>query len=255
VSILSHVLTLEGVQSVLPAILARRRRIEVILVKHDTPRVRVQDVLDAAERFGVPVRFAEGSELSHLAHGATHGGVVAVVSALPRFDDRELFDLLKGVARPVLMLIEGIDDARNLGFLLRTAESVGVTAMLVKKHLWDLDETEIARSASGSLERMPLVQFDQLDLVRDLQKQALKLYACVAGARRSIFDIDLTEPTIMALGGEKRGLSGALRDVCDGFVTIPTLGGATSLSLSHAGAIVCGEVLRQRRLSSRASVS
>jgi 23S rRNA (guanosine2251-2'-O)-methyltransferase len=240
---------------VLPAILARRRRIEVILIKHDTPRVRVQEVIDAAERFGVPIRFAEGSELSHLAHGATHGGVVAVVSQLPRFDSRELLDLLKGVPKPMLVLLEGIDDARNLGFLLRTAEAVGVTAILIKKHLWDLDETEIARSASGAYERLPLVQFDQLDLVRDLQKRGLTLYACIAGARRSIFEVDLAEPAILALGGEKRGLSGALREICDTFVTIPTLGGATSLSLSHAGAIVCGEVLRQRRLSSGASVT
>jgi TrmH family RNA methyltransferase len=66
--------------------------------------------------------------------------------------------------------------------------------------------------------------------------------------KQTIYDADFTRPTILAIGGEKRGLSGAVRSICDEFVTIPTAGNsASSLSLSHAGAIVMGEAMRQRR--------
>jgi tRNA G18 (ribose-2'-O)-methylase SpoU len=143
-------------------------------------------------------------------------------------------------------MLEGVDDVRNLGFTIRTADAVGFDAILIKKHLWDFDETEVARSSSGGVERLPLVQFEDVAVLQQLQKRGVSLYGCLAGARRTIFGVDLAAPVCLCIGGEKRGISGAVRAICDQFVTIPTLEGASSLSLSHAGAIVMGEALRQR---------
>src|SRR5207237_697031 len=77
--------------------------------------------------------------------------------------------------------------------------------------LWDFDPVEIARPASGAYERLPLVQIDSVDPLIELQRRGLRLYGCIAGAKRTIYDIDLTGPAILAIGGEKRGLSGAVR--------------------------------------------
>ncbi len=238
---------LEGKQSVLAALHARRRRIQVVLVKHDSPATKVQEVVELAEQLGVPIRRTDGPELDQLAHGASHGGVLAICSPRPRWEGDELLTHLKSMHRPpLLLLLEGVDDARNLGFTIRTAEALGVDAILIKKHLWDFDEADVARSASGAYERLPLVQFSDMRLVAELQKQGIQLLGCLAGVRTAVFDADLKRPTCLAIGGEKRGLSGAIRDVCNGFVTIPSIGGASSLSLSHAGAIVVAEAFRQR---------
>ncbi len=140
-----------------------------------------------------------------------------------------------------------MDDARNLGFTLRSAEAMGIHAVLIKKHLWDFDEIEVARPASGAYERMPLVQIDEIEPLRKLQGLGLQLVGCLANVKQTIYDADLTKPTILAIGGEKRGLSGAVREICDRFVTIPTVSTVTSLSLSHAGALVVAEAMRQRR--------
>src|SRR5213075_2572143 len=106
---------------------------------------------------------------------------------------------------------------------------------------------EIARPASGAYERVPLGQIDDVSAIEQLQRRGLQLLGCLANVKRTLYDADLTRPTILAVGGEKRGLSGAVRSICDGFVTIPVVGEATSLSLSHAGAIVLAEAARQRR--------
>jgi 23S rRNA (guanosine2251-2'-O)-methyltransferase len=175
--------------------------------------------------------------------------VIAVCSPKPRLSIEELNDVLQPLTvPPLLLVIEGVEDARNLGFVLRTAEAMGVHCVMIKKHLWDLDTIEIARPASGAYERMPLVQIDSVAPLKKLQSsRGMQLIGCLAGARRTIYDVDLREPTILALGGEKRGLSGAIREICNHFVTIPTVGGASSLSLSHAAAIVTAEAYRQRR--------
>jgi 23S rRNA (guanosine2251-2'-O)-methyltransferase len=241
---------LEGRQSVMAALEARQRRFEVILVSHQAHAEKVRPLLDLAGRLGVAVRRVDSRELSEVAHGASHGGVVAICSAKPRMGADELARLLAGVANPLILLLEGIDDARNLGFTLRSAEALGAHAVLVKKHLWDFDETEVARPASGAYERMPLVQIDTVGPLMELQRGGMRLLGCVAGARRSIFETDLTQPVILAIGGEKRGLSGAVREICDAMISIPTApargGTGTSLALSHAAAVLLGEAMRQR---------
>src|SRR5688572_22561252 len=129
---------LEGRQSVLAALRAGRRKFQAVLVSHGAHLDKLKDLLDVAAERGVPVRQADSRELSALVHGATHGGVVAVCTPKPRTTPAELFDLLaKLTAPPLLLLLEGVEDARNLGFTLRTAEATGVHAVLVKKHLWD----------------------------------------------------------------------------------------------------------------------
>jgi 23S rRNA (guanosine2251-2'-O)-methyltransferase len=239
----------EGRQSVLAALEARQRRMQVVLVRHDAHAEKVQDVIDLAEKLGVPVRRVDARELDALAHGSTHGGVLAVCSEKPRISSEDLLRLIDSLSEPpLLLLLEGVDDARNLGFTLRTAEAVGVHAVLIKKHLWDFDSADVARPSSGAYERLPLVQIDDVEPLRELQRRGLRLYGCIAGAKRTMYDVDLSKPAVLAIGGEKRGLSGAVRAICDQFITIPTRAGA-SLSMSHAASILLAEAMRQRRTS------
>jgi 23S rRNA (guanosine2251-2'-O)-methyltransferase len=155
----------------------------------------------------------------------------------------------------LLLLLEGVDDARNLGFTLRTADALGVHAVLVKKHLWDFDTTEVARPASGAYERVPLVQVNHVEPLKQLQRRGIGIVGCLPGARMTIYDADLTAPTLLVIGGEKRGISGAVRDICDLFVAIPSKPEPSSLSLSHASAIVMAEAARQRLAKLKASAT
>ncbi len=239
---------LEGRQSVLAALRVGKRKFQVVLVRHGTHEEKVQDVLDVAAERGVPVRWADAGELDAHAHGSSHGGVVAVCSGKPRTSPDELLELVDGLKEPpLLLLLEGVEDARNLGFTLRSAEALGVHAVLIKKHLWDLDPVEIARPASGAYERLPLAQIGGIDVLTQLQRRGLNLYGCLAGVKRTMYETDLATGCILAIGGEKRGLSGAVRSICDAFLTVPSVSDASSLSLSHASAIVMAEAMRQRK--------
>ncbi len=98
---------LEGRQSVLAALAARQRRFEVILVNQGAHEEKVQDVLDAAEAAGVPVKRVDGrGELDAMAYGATHGGILALVSAKPMTTPKELLRMLEQDSCPLLLLIE-----------------------------------------------------------------------------------------------------------------------------------------------------
>jgi len=246
---------LEGRQSVLAALQARQRKINVILLRHGMHTGDLAELLALAESNGVPIRYVDDRELASMAHGATHGGVLAVATAKPRTTVDQLIEIIEvneqSNTAPLLVLLEGVDDDRNLGFAIRTAEACGAQAVLIKKHLWTFDTVEVSRPSSGAYERLPLVQISNNDDLVRMKKAGVRLVGCLAGAKRAIWDLDLTGGVCLAIGGEKRGLSGAVRSLCDRFVTIPTVGGASSLSLSHASAIVMAEAMRQRMTAGR----
>lgn len=248
---------LEGKQSVLAALTARLRRFEVLLLPHGAHAEKHEDLLAAARAAAVPVKFVSRDELDAMAHGKSHGGVLALCTPRPRTPVHELIRDLDAEGRPdpLFLLLEGIDDGRNLGFTLRSAEALGARAVLIKKHLWDFDETEVARASSGAYERITLVQFDSAEPLLELKKRRVRLLGCIAGVKRTIYRTRLTGGVCLAIGGEKRGLSGAVRKICDRFVTIPSLPGAASLSLSAAAAVILSEAHRQRLMAAEAATA
>jgi len=238
---------LEGRTSILAALEARRRTLHEILVDRGAKPDKVADVLASAARHGVPVRRVSQEEIEPLAHGRTHGGVIAVCSPRPLDTAADLMALLRRLKEPaLLLLLDGVDDPRNLGMCLRSAEALGAHAVLVRKRVWDFDTVEVARPSSGAFERMPLVLFEGSALIEELRAAGVVPIACLAGAVRSMYETDLKSPVALVIGGEKRGISAAVRALCVKRLAIPSKPGAASLSLTHAAAVVLAEAFRQR---------
>lgn len=228
---------LEGRICVEAALGARRRSFHEILVRQGIREDSIRGILEAAAALGVPVRRVRQQALDARAHGKTHGGILAVVSPLPPAAPPEGIDFA--------LLLDGVDDARNLGYTLRSAEAFGVQAVFLRRRAWDFDGGDVSRASSGAYERLPVV-------LGDAVPPGLRLVGCDAEAPRAIDEEDLTGPVCLAIGGEKRGLSAAVRSRCDVRVRIPTRPGAPSLSLTHAAAVAMAEVARQRRVRERA---
>ena len=257
---------LEGRLCILAALEARLRTFEAVLVGEKAKPEKIDEVLAAAKRAGVAVRKVAADELDAAAHGKSHGGLVAIVGPRPTMSPGDFLSLVDALApaastvrahavRPYdvhggpafLLLLDGIEDDRNLGYTLRSAEALGVHAVLVRRHAWDFDATEVSRASSGAFERIPLVRIDrESDLLPRLRERGIRICGGVPRAQKTLWEAYLGGPVCLAVGGEKRGLSAAVRSRCDRFITIPMKAGATSLSLSHAASILMAEVVRQR---------
>jgi 23S rRNA (guanosine2251-2'-O)-methyltransferase len=239
---------LEGKICVEAALKARQRKISLIIIRSGLHAGQIQPILDEAEQQNISIKYASGAELDAMAHGKTHGGIIALATPKPPLSWEVVLERIKYQTRsPGLLLLEGIDDSQNLGFTLRSAEAMGIDAVLLKKHLWDFDGAAVSRASSGAFERMPIALLDQVDKTLPRFKNAgLKLFGCIANAKRTIYDADLTAPAILAIGGEKRGLSAAVRNHCDTFIKIPMAAEIGSLSLSHSASVVMAEMMRQR---------
>jgi 23S rRNA (guanosine2251-2'-O)-methyltransferase len=242
------IIQLEGKQAILAALRSRQRKFKIIFLKNGAPPTAFAELIAEAERQNVPLKFVSVQEIQNLAQGKTHGGVIALCSAKRPHTLEDLEAIFRRTETPpLLLLLEGVEDAQHLGYILRSAEALGAQAVLLKKHLWDFDETAVARASSGAFERLPLIRFSEASETRKLERFNIKLWGCIANAKRTVYEIDLTGPAALAVGGEKRGLSGKLRERCHGFVKIPTPSeSATSLSSTHAACLLLGEAARQR---------
>ncbi|MBI3856273.1 MAG: RNA methyltransferase [Planctomycetes bacterium] len=223
---------LEGRICALAALLAGRRKFEALLLRQGIKDDSIRDLLDAAAARGVTVRRVREEALDAQAHGKTHGGVLVLAEPLPPSTLPEKMDFV--------LFLDGVDDGRNLGYAIRSAEAFGVQAVILRRRAWDFDGGDVSRASSGAYERLPVV-------IAEEAPPGLVLIGCTADSKKAIYDEDLTRPLALAIGGEKRGLSAAVRDRCDSRVSIPTRAGAPSLSLTHAAAVAMAEVARQRR--------
>jgi tRNA G18 (ribose-2'-O)-methylase SpoU len=157
--------------------------------------------------------------------------------------------------RLLVLLADRPQSPGNLGSLIRSADALGVDALLIIGHAADLYAPRTVRASMGSLFALPAIRVDSLETLEnwlEIARDALghvQVVGTSAHGDRDLFAHDLTGPTVIVLGNEMKGMSHRLREMCDVLVSIPMLGSASSLNVTAAASIVLYEVLRQRKLS------
>jgi 23S rRNA (guanosine2251-2'-O)-methyltransferase len=209
------------------------------------------EVVALAKRAGVKVSYRTREQLSAMAGSDDHQGVVARVAAAEYHD---LDDLLaipesRGEA-PFLIALDRVQDPRNFGAVLRTAEVFGVHGVIVPKH-HQVGLTEVAaRAAMGAVEHVAFAR--ETNLVSSLErfkKSGIWVYGAAVQGGAEPWRTDLKGPLCLVFGGEGEGVRPLVARTCDGLLTIPMAGHLGSLSVSAAVAVLCYEAARQRRMA------
>jgi 23S rRNA (guanosine2251-2'-O)-methyltransferase len=143
-------------------------------------------------------------------------------------------------------VLDGVEDPRNLGACLRTADAAGVDAVVVPKdHAAKLTPAAV-KTSTGAAETVPVFRAPNLARALAWLKEAgVWIVGADAAAPRSLYQTKLSPPVAMVVGGEGRGVRRLTRDLCDELVYIPMQGTVESLNVSVATGIVLFELLRQ----------
>jgi 23S rRNA (guanosine2251-2'-O)-methyltransferase len=206
---------------------------------------------EAARSVGAVVARGPRTALDRIAGGAAHQGVAARLAAR-RFE--ALDDVLAGEQPPsLLVLVDGVEDPRNLGAIIRTAAAAGAAAVLVPERRCAAVGPACAKAAAGALERVRLARVKNVHRALEALREAgVWTVGLEVGARTPWTEADLRRPTCLVVGGEEAGLSRLARERCDTLVGLPMSSGVESLNASAAAAIVLFEAVRQRRGASGA---
>jgi 23S rRNA (guanosine2251-2'-O)-methyltransferase len=248
---------LYGIAPVLEALRAGQRPIERITIAEGTRHHRLRELMEMARRLGVPVRYAPRIDLTRsVGTGANHQGVVATVAAASYADADALLDALASrvgtTDQPLAVVLDGVEDPRNLGAILRTAECAGVHGVFVpERRAAGLTET-VAKAAAGALEHIAVARVTNLArLIEQLKERNIWTVGTSGDAPMSYTAWDWTQPSALFLGGEGEGLHRLVRERCDALVSIPLRGQIESLNVSVAAGIVLYEAIRQRAAAQR----
>jgi 23S rRNA (guanosine2251-2'-O)-methyltransferase len=230
---------LAGIHPVLEA-LGAARPLERVHIARGAGGARVQAVIDACRKAGVPVRFEERAALDRISRAATHQGVVAIAGDLPY---ASLGDLL---GTKLVVVLDGVEDPHNLGAVARTAHAAGAGALVIPERRAAGVTPAAAKAAAGALEHLPVARVGNLNrALEDLKNAGYWIYGL---DERGEFSYDSTVyniPTALVAGGEGKGLHQQVKKHCDALVRIPLAGRIASLNVSVAMGIVLFEWKRR----------
>ena len=236
---------IEGNVSVKAAVLAGNRQVNKVYVDQNRHNRDTSWILHRCEERDVPVERVTSEQIDEMATGRTHGGLVADVSSR-QYQNFE--DCLKG-KDTFLVLVEGVEDPFNLGYIMRSLYSAGCTGLILRKRNWQNGESTILKSSAGASEYLPVVMSEEPEKeVRKAKDLHIHTFAAMRKDAIDCFEADYTQPCLLAIGGEMRGLSSGVRKEIEQNIYIPYANDFhMALNAAGAAAVLGFEVYRQRR--------
>ncbi len=243
--------TMYGLIPVLEALRVGHRRLEQITIADGARHERLHELLELARQARVLVHRVPRAAVDRALPGVTHQGVVARIAAAEYRDAEELLDQLGSQVgtdkQPLVLGLDAVEDPRNLGAILRTAECAGVDGVFIPERRAAGLTATVAKAAAGALEHVSVARVTNLvQLMGQLKQRNIWVIGAAADGTADYTGWDWTVPSALFLGGEGSGLHRLVRERCDLLVRIPLQGRIESLNVSVAAGVILYEALRQR---------
>ncbi len=234
--------------------LEQGRSIEKIFVLHGTRGSVIDSIFKLAKSRGIPVRLTSKDRFQKLAQGREAQGVAGVIGQVQYKEIEDLLAMTADKADAVVLVMDEIEDPHNLGALLRSALSFGISgAVIAKHHAATVNQTVIKTSAGAALQ-IPVVRVANIAQTVDTLKDAgFSAIGTDSAASQTLQEMPAGGKLAIVVGNEGKGIRRLVRQKCDQLVRIPMGGSFESLNASVAGAIVMYEAMRTRKGASLSS--
>ena len=214
--------------------------------RSDTSLARL--VAECKER-GAVITYVGRTALDAMATSGAHQGIIAEVAP---YEYADLTEILSQNERrgidPFLILLDHIQDAHNLGSILRIADGAGVDAVVIPQRRSVALNAAVAKASAGAVEHVPLCRVVNLSkTILDLKKEGFWIYGTAADGETPYDKADYSGKIALVIGSEGEGISQKLLEHCDFLLTIPLYGKVNSLNAAVASGIIAFAAARQRR--------
>lgn len=223
------------------------REINKILIAKGSLEGSIKKILGLAKDKGIIIQTVERAKLDAISESDNHQGIIAYVSP-HKYSDLEtvLAELEEKEENPFFIICDEITDPHNLGSIIRTANAVGVNAVIIPKRRSAAITAVVAKTSAGAIEYVPVCRVTNLSqTIDDLKSRGIWISGADMDGDRAHFEADFTGKVAIVVGSEGNGISRLVKEKCDFIVNIPMKGEVTSLNASVAASILMYEVLRQ----------
>ncbi|MYJ96073.1 MAG: 23S rRNA (guanosine(2251)-2'-O)-methyltransferase RlmB [Proteobacteria bacterium] len=238
-----------GVHSVRTLVEKRPESIQEALILKGSRTGSLPALRQALDALNVPVEEVERERLDRMSGGGRHQGVLVRTAGIGEMGIAEFEELAIERSRSFCCLVlDGVQDPRNLGACLRSADAAGVDAVVVPRRRAASLTAAALKAASGAAAAVPLVRVSNLaGTLRWLRKVGVWIVGADGAASQTIYQTGFRLPLALVVGGEGRGLRRLTLELCDETLSIPMRGVVESLNVSVAVGVLLFEVQRQLR--------
>lgn len=242
-----------GINPLLEALRSGGRRFNKIYLLKGRRDKDIDEIVLLAKRLGATIYYEPREILDRIAPHKRHQGAVGMVSPKEYATIEDILDAARSRDEvPFILIIDGIDDPRNLGAIIRSAEGAGVHGIVIPERRSAGITDLVSKASAGAVEYMPVARVVNIVRVIDLLKDnGLWIIGLDAGGVKSYLEFDYSVPIGAVIGNEGSGIRRLALERCDEVVSIPCKGRVSSLNVSVAASIFAYEVLRQRRAESK----
>jgi len=240
-----------GKNAVLEAFRARRR-VYKLLVTNEVIK-KESEIRKFIKDLNIEHEIIDSKKMKQIVHrkydlSGQLQGLVAEVAAYEYMELDELFEKLSRQKKSAfVVMLDGLEDTHNLGAILRSAEGVGVDAIIIPKHGSVGLGSTVARLSAGAIEYVPVVCVTNLNrAIERMKKAGIWFVGTDASGSEDYRTVDMKMPVCVVIGSEGRGMSRLVKEACDFKVHLPMVGNMTSLNASVAAALLMYEVYNQR---------
>ena len=217
-----------------------------LFVKSGKKDERLQALIRLADEKGVPVEEADIGALDRMVPDLRHQGAAAELLPYEYADLEDVLSAWEG-RDPFLLLLDGIEDVRNLGAMIRTAECAGAAAVLIPEHRSCQVTYMTMKTAAGACAYLPVCRIGNIrQTLEMLKKKGFWVAGTDMDGESLYYEANLKGPLVIVMGAEGKGMARLTRELCDFCVRIPMKGRVSSLNVSVAAALLLYEAARQR---------
>jgi len=234
-----------GFNPVIEALRADRHFKRIFL--SDTRHEKIRILRQKAAEKNIQIEKRE-ARFFHETFPKGHQGIAAEVSLLENMPLEKLLEIPAGKNEVAcFFVLDGIEDVRNFGAILRVADAAGIHGVVIQSHRSAPVGPETSKSSAGAVEHVSICSVTNIKhAIREMQKRDILVIGTDAAAEKTVWEADLTAPLAFVIGSEEKGMRRTVRESCDLSVRIPMQGAMNSLNASVATGIIAFELLRQR---------
>ena len=237
-----------GINTVLDTLKYNSELFIEIYLKENSDNKRFKEIIFLATEKNIPLRNIPKSKLDKLASTAKNQGLAALIRHKDKYDSKSAIKYLNSLNNPLVLILDGLEDPRNIGACYRTANSSGVDMVVIPKNRVSLESPVISKVSSGASELTNTAYISNLSsFIKDLKKIGIWICGSSDTAMTNYNEIDFNQPIAIVIGSEGKGIRHLTEKNCDYLVSIPMRGQVDSLNVSVACGILVYEVLRQRQ--------
>ena len=236
-----------GINAVFDVLKNKPEQLIEVWLKDGVSNKRFNKLIDLTQKHHILLTRVSGNKIEQITGTSKNQGIVAAVKQPKHLDSKTALNFIKKIHTPLILILDGLQDPRNVGACLRTANASGVDLIVTPRSRSVINTPIVSKASAGASALIPIAEIPNLvRFMKELKQLGIWIFGTSNQADLNYWDADYTCPMAIIVGSEGKGMRALTTKHCDYLISIPMIGQIESLNVSVATGVLLYEVVRQR---------